>query len=275
VPKTSGTALLAALEAALMPRRSLRGLDACLFGSFQGFGTIAREIRSQIFVAPDRLPPGADFVGGHLAASTAERDYPEAQSLTLLREPQSRLLSHWLFWRAHPDAHLALWGDWADTVRKAEGSLETFLADPALACQTDNLHVRMLLWPHSLIPENGFIDERDDERLVGEALAQLDRFAFADIAENPGVGDNLQRWCGRPVLRARVNETCPVPPRLRSPLHCELTARALDLLDLRGRLDLRLWARLAQVRLPDLDVGCLRARILTKTMARHAWLMVG
>ncbi len=247
-------------------------MPACSAASGK-FGTIAREIRSQIFVDPDRLPPGADFVGGHLAASTTEREYPEAQFLTLLREPQSRLLSHWLFWRTHPDADLTLWGDWAGTVRKAEGSLETFLADPALACQTDNLHLRMLLWPHSLIPDDAFIDERDDERLVGEALARLDRFAFADIVESPTPGDNLQSWCGQPVLRSRVNETCPVPPRLKSPLHRELTGRALDLLDLRGRLDVRLWARLAQVRLPHITAERLRARTLTETMARHAWLM--
>jgi hypothetical protein len=273
VPKTSGTALRAGLEAALEPRWSLEALDASLFGGFQDFDSMAPEIRRLIYLNADALPRGATFVSGHLAASTAERGYGDAQLVTLIREPQSRILSHWLFWRAQPEQHLAPWGGWASIVRKAARPLEQFLADPALACQLDNLHVRLLLWPHKLIPDDGFIAERHDQTLVGEALARLGRFAFADLVENPRLRDSLESWCGRAVSHVRANETLPVPRQLRSPLHRELTPRALELLEACCRLDLMLWAALARARLPDLDIERLRARTLSQAVARHAWLM--
>jgi hypothetical protein len=273
VPKTSGIALRVGLQAALAPRRSLVGLDASLFGGFRAFDTIDAQIRQQIYLGSEALPPHADFVSGHFAASTTEREYGQAQHLTVLREPRSRILSHWLFWRGQPADQLALWGEWASVVQKAEQPLEAFLADPGLACQLDSVQVRMLLWPHRLIPDSGFIDERHDEQLLDEALSRLDRFAFADLLENPRLRETLRRWCGRPVSHGRMNETVPVPGPLKSPLDRELTTRARDLLDARARLDLRLWAKLAQARLPDLDVECLRARTFGAAVMRYAGLM--
>ena len=48
-----------------------------------------------------------------------------------------------------------------------------FLLDREIACQIDNLSVRLLLWPHSMIPQNDFIEDRYDDLFVRGAVARL------------------------------------------------------------------------------------------------------
>ncbi len=84
IPKTSGIALREGLEAALAPGQAVLGFDASLFGGFRAFDTIHPQIRQHIYPGSDALPPHADFIGGHFAASTTEREYGHAQCLTVL-----------------------------------------------------------------------------------------------------------------------------------------------------------------------------------------------
>ena len=59
----------------------------------------------------------------------------------------------------------------------AHRSLLEFLTSAQIACQTDNVAVRMLLWPHPLIPDDDFTREENDEVLIELALASLEAFS--------------------------------------------------------------------------------------------------
>ena len=273
IPKTSGTAVRSGLAKALAPAIAVGGFDHSLFGSFRDFDSLHESVRCQIYDSPAALPKNADLVAGHIAFSSLREAFPLAQRLTLLREPVSRVLSHWLFWRQHTDKDLAPWGSWADRVRQSRKPLADFLADPLLACQTDNLVLRMLLWPHPLLPLAQFIDPAHDEQLIHEAMARLLAFDFVDVVENGALMQRLQRWLDRPFNHDRYNETSAIPEQFRTPLHHELTPEAHDLLIARSRLDLRLWSEIAARCLPDRDIPRLREQTVLVNVARYGVLM--
>ncbi|HEY6440671.1 MAG TPA: hypothetical protein VIY55_11680 [Acetobacteraceae bacterium] len=274
IPKTSGTALTTGLRSAIKPRREAAGFDRALFGSFRAFDSFVPDERSRVFMDPADLPSDSDFIAGHIAFSSLRQRYGSANYLTVLREPLSRILSHWLFWRTVPDDYLARFGAWADYVRRAREPLKDFLSCKGIACHTDNLSIRMLVWPHRLVPGDDFIDCRDDDVLVNEAIIALQQFAFVDIIENSDMQTNLERWLGRPVPYCAINETPRIPLPLQRPLHSELTAEVLNLMEQRTRLDLRLWEWLASKRIKGSNVETLRRRVMLCNVARQATLMV-
>jgi hypothetical protein len=61
------------------------------------------------------------------------------------REPTSRVLFRWIFWRQHTDLTLAGLGAWADYVKLSKRPLISFLSNPLVACEVDNQILRMLL----------------------------------------------------------------------------------------------------------------------------------
>jgi hypothetical protein len=271
IPKTSGMAFMNAL-AAILPSPPLAGYDPVLFGSFDEFETISEELRQKIYLNHSDLPD-SDFVAGHFAFSTLFERYERANFLTILREPTSRILSHWLFWRAFTDEQVAPWGKFAEYTRQAREPLLHFLACKDIAARTDNISIRMLLWPHRLIPPDDFINPRNDDTLICEAIGRLKKFAFVDIIENPKMPKNLQAWLGRAVEYRSTNETGPTPPSLRGLLHAELQLKVLDLIEARGRLDLRLWSLLANDRIKSSTVDTVRQRAILRNVARYASLM--
>lgn len=275
VPKTAGTALHVALRDGIRPSKPVYGLDRSLFGGFDGFDTVEESLRAAIYLDPQRHVPDPDFIAGHMALSTLSRICMTAQYVTVLREPHSRLLSHWIYWRTQTEDHLSPWGDWADHVRRARRPLEEFLSCPDVACQSDNLMVRMLLWPHRLVPNDGFIDPQSDDALVDEAINKLNEFSFVDIVENPKLSANIQSWMGQELTYAHLNGTPSVPARFRSPLDLELTAAALDLLEARSRLDVKLWQAVSRRRVLSPDPEALGRRAIMMNIARHAGLMIG
>ena len=275
VPKTAGTSMVLGLERALNPGVIQWGFDRSLFGLFDDFGSIDPALRAQIHGPADLLRPDAGLASGHMALSTLRSSYPHAQLVTLLREPVSRVLSHWLYWRRLTDAMVEPWGSWRHRVTRSRAPLAEFLDDPLLACQTDNLAARMLLWPGPLIPGDAFIDPAHDAALLGRALANLDGFSFATVTEDDAFADKFGRWLGAPFTQGRENETGDIPRMFRSPLHAELTDRAYGLLDARSRLDAVLWATLARRNIESRDIGRTRERILTRNVARYGALMAG
>jgi hypothetical protein len=245
----------------------------CCSANFRALPLSPKTNGRRIYIDLAHIPRDVDFVAGHIAYSTLFRRYGSINYLTVLREPISRVLSLWLYWRAMPDDSLARLGAWADYVRRAQEPLKDFLSLGDLACQTDNLSVRMLLWPHRLIPEADFIDRRYDAALLKDALGALKQFAFVDIIENPKMHPSLERWLGRRVPYARINETPHLPLSLAHPLHSELTSTALDLIEERTRLDLKLWSLLARQRVTAQNPEMLRSRVILRSVARHAALM--
>jgi hypothetical protein len=273
MPKTSGQALIKGLVQALKPAVVVQGFDRSVFGSFGGFATIGRELRANIYLDWTNAPAEAELIAGHFALSTLREKFPAARMMTVLREPISRVLSHWLYWRTQDDAHLVPWGAWANVMCQARRPLAEFLACEEVACQLDNYYVRAVLWPDPKVPDGDFIDRMHDRALVRQAAARLKRFDFVDVMENPRFQSNLEEWVGRPVDYLRFNETAPVPADFKSALHDELTPLAFGLLEARTRLDRELWTMLARRRLPDTDIEGLRERALIGSIARHSWLM--
>jgi hypothetical protein len=193
--------------------------------------------------------------------------------MTVLREARSRLLSHWMFWRAHRDEQLTTLGSWAGYVQKATAPLVDFLEDRAIAAQVDNIAVRLLLWPHAAIPVDSHIDPRDDAALLREALVKLEEMDFVDIVEDPDFEPFLSSWLGAPFTMERLNETMPIPEERRTPLWREFTPSAMDALARRSRLDDALWMHVAERRMPRAQAECLREVARAQSAARHAMLM--
>ncbi len=248
VPKAAGTSLTASLAAALAPLKVAGGFDHVLFGAFTEFDTFAPAERQHIFDGPDALPRDAGLVAGHFSYATLRAAYPDGQLVTVLREPFTRLMSLWLFWRRHTGAHLAGLGSWAHAVRLARQPLAAFLDQPQIAAQTDNVVVRMLVWPHPLAPPSAFINPAHDRQLLRTARARLASFAYAGIAEAPDLWDSLSAWLRRPLTPEHRNSSESVPTDLRTPFGDEITDTCFSLLQARSRLDLRLWESTAVAR---------------------------
>jgi hypothetical protein len=273
VPKTSGSALANGLISALSPRRRLLCYDQVLFGSFTDFQTISAEIRSIIFPDAALMPEDSDYVGGHISFVTLRSRYPEAQLVTFLREPRSRVLSHWLYGRSHTDNMLANWGDWGNIVRKFRLPLSDFLKCHDVASMIDNVTLRMLIFPHPLVPSADFIQERNDQILIEEALGRLKEFSHVDYVENQQLLQNLINWLGCPFNYPRINETSEVPKELKNALDRELTCEAYELLNARSRLDLHLWKSVVAERSSFGDHAPSSEHILLKNMARYTRMM--
>jgi len=251
----------------------VQGFDHCLFGPFRGFDTFDATERQRIYDGPASFPADSKLIAGHFAFSTLRQAYPRAQIFTVLRDPISRLLSHWMFWRQQTDAMLMPLGSWADFVRHSRKPLASFLNLPALAFQLDNLTLRMLLWPHPLIKDDQFIDPANDQRLISDAARRLRELDFVDVIENPGFLQNLEDWMGHSLRYDHDNETRGIPIQFRNPLHLELTPEAYQRLILRSRLDLQLWQRIVNQRLPACDAAALRERTTLRAVARYGPLM--
>lgn len=147
------------------------------------------------------------YMEGHFALPTIERGFATCDVACVLREPRSRLLSHYTFWRSWgPDMH-ELWMPY-EAARKAQLPLLDYLNDLEVAHQTDNLIARLIIGPHPLIPVDGMIAEGDRQALVELGIERLDSLGFVDLLERgEGTFDALEAWFGSPLERVRLNET--------------------------------------------------------------------
>jgi hypothetical protein len=274
IPKTAGIAVSSALLTAERPSRVFFGFDRAFFGGFSDFASVPAENRAYIHLTPESIPRNETFVRAHMALSTLRAAYPGGRFMVVLREPVCRVLSHFVFWRGFTAEQDQGWGGWAARSGLARGSLEAFLEAPDVACQIDNVATRLLLWPHTAIPENGMIDPAVDAELIAAAEARLDFVDFVDFVENTGIYANLAAWLGADIgAPARLNESGCMPDGLRVCLDGQLTARACVSLAARSRLDLALWE--AVVRRRGCEVGWARGAALAKGVARVARLLEG
>ena len=53
--------------------------------------------------------------------------------------------------------------------------------------QTDNVFCRKLLWPSPLVPDDRFIDEKDETKVIQKALETLGNCNYVDSIENDGL----------------------------------------------------------------------------------------
>lgn len=275
VPKTAGTAMTRALISALGSRLITTGFDRSLFGTFGGFEALPDPIRATICLEFLPVPlRGQQSVFGHFAYSTLRQASSEAWLLTVLREPFSRLLSLWLYWRGLSNKSVLQWGLWGHRVREARRPLAEFLSLPTLACQTDNILLRMLLWPHPLISGEDFIRPLHDDQLICEARARLSSFAFVNVIENPSLCDAIAAFIGRPIELQRINETPALSDEVQSNLDTELVP-SRDLLAQRCQLDLCLWEEIVACQMPDACVRTVRRETIDANIARYRNLVRG
>lgn len=273
IPKTAGTSVMHDISRFIKPKQDIRGFDRTLFGGFSNFASMDEHVSKIIYRETSDLPADAMLIMGHFSYHTLKNRYPAAQLMTFLREPLVRLLSHWIFWRSHLDEDIASLGGWADSVKLSRQSLKAFLLNPEIACQTDNIATRMLLWPDGDISPNQFIGDESDRAVLEFAFERLNSFAYSDVIENPIFGTRLNSWLQSDVGQSRLNETNKVPADLRLRLERELDAETLELLQQRSRLDLRLWSALAQHRMPDQDIKALRFQTVLGGVARYSRLL--
>ena len=286
IPKTSGVAITEGLARALtnpLGRRLtkaiygrpqiLTGFDRSLHGGFDRFDTFDASVRARLHL--EDLPTGARVISGHFAFSTLRRSAPAARIFTILREPLCRLLSHWVYWRQYTEEELLPYGLWADRTREARRPLAEFLRSPTVACQTDNIVVRMLLWPHHLLPADGFIKSAHDGELITEARMRLDEMFHVDTFENPNLVGGLEGLIGRSIEYRRVNETRAPTHEFYCDLDEHLTKEARELLTLRCRLDLHLWNHAITRVLPGTSAHVIREAAIGAGIARYRDLLKG
>ena len=273
VPKTGGSALDSAFRRAMGNPTTIQGFDLSLFGTYDGFsGWSANQVRRMVF-SPDDLDAEARYISGHLSVPTILNKYPDAQLVTLLREPFSRLLSHWVYWRRVCQDDLSGFGTWADRLRLSLRPLYEFISTPSIACQTDNVAVRMLLWPHPLIPDDGFIPPEHDDELVRLALEALDRFSVVGVYEDKNRIAGFESFLGVTLDVHQENETGRIAPGASTKLSNEIDDYTMTLMVDRCRLDVKLWGHWVEKNF--LSPDSLFLVHLLKSVARFSLLLAG
>ena len=206
VPKSAGSSIKNAVARSCDPATVAPSeLERVLFGDFDGFDRMPEHTRATIAVDGAHALAGYDIAMGHFGCSSFAPHFAPDETMTVLREPRSRLLSHYTFWRGWPEHRHADWHPYAASLVAAAATWEEFVTEPALASQTDNLVARMLLAPHPLLPGDGFIDLDDHDRVAEDALAMLERLGFVDVVERgPDLWAGLSSWLDADVRAERT-----------------------------------------------------------------------
>ncbi len=275
IPKCAGTSLMNSITLSIGRGRHVVGFDRSLFGDFRQFETIPKMMRSVIYPDPADMPPDAATVMGHFSHSTLRHRYPDAKLAIFLREPTVRVLSHWIYWRSLTWFSLRHWGnEWSNRLKLARLPLLDFLSRPEIACQTDNIMARMLVWPHQLLPDEQFIDPANDEALLTMALENLENCDFAGITERgSAVYREFSGWLGTKLELPTLNPAQKMRRSARTKLNTELTPATLDLLQARVRLDNKIWNRLATRIMSPSEADRLQHNVILQAVARFSALL--
>jgi hypothetical protein len=276
IPKSAGSSLAMSIDRAIQPKQAIiAGFDDILYGTFDDFAGMTPAESARVYVGENKLPKTADFVAGHFSYKNLLKTYPKGQAITILREPSSRILSHWLYWRGLSDQELAGIGGWGDRVLRARKPFGEFLSDPDIYCTTDNLTIRMLLSPHPLIPVSAAIEPCHDAQLLREARKVMSKFSYIDTVENPDLPKRIGAWLGGNFQLSRDNVTRPTPPALQSDPYREFDQDTLDLLEARTRMDRVLWHAVVSRCEPGIDSRALERNTIIRNLTRGAASLLG
>ena len=241
IPKSAGSSISIGLENSAFTNTAWGLFDETFFGGFSDFDSLQEATRKRLVHLPGtHIDPNWEAVSGHMALPTIKRLFPRHRIFTVLREPRTRLVSHWLFWRALGDEERSKWGNWTPRIALADGPLGSFIQTPEIASHTDNITVRMLLGPHPLIPLEGFIDPSSDERLLKEARLALEGIELVGITEDRLLNSKISAFTGHDFELPRVNVT-EHPVKSRPDVSREFSENVMALLLARSRLDRALW----------------------------------
>lgn len=269
IPKTAGTSLTAALQIALDPEVFAHGMDRSLAGEYDEFDAFNQTARDMMYLSPEEIPADATLVAGHIGPATTMARFPGADHITILRNPASRLLSQWMHSRSLTEFDIRHWGPGAEAFRVGWQPLKDYLRHPLVATNTDNTITRFLAWPHDRLPAGGFIDPTDDEAIAAAAITRIDAMAHADVVENPEFITALGAWLGFELPQTRLNERAYIPKRMRPDFAAELDAETRELIDLRTRLDVRVWKHVAVRVLPESELDDILATSFERAILRY------
>jgi hypothetical protein len=240
IPKSAGSSVHSALEAALPPGSlSTRRIDSSFFCDFDDFELLRPEARAQVAANPCEVRSLGRYraVSGHFSLATLLEIADASSISTVLREPRARLLSLYIYWRTLGIHH----GFSPYSANEyAQRPLWEFLAEPILAPVIDNQVCRILLHGDPRFPEADFAAQTDVEAIAGDAIGRLDALGFVGVLE---FGDSIWEGLGRlfdvKLQPTKLNVTeevgRPAPVEPGEPL---LAAEALDLIEQHSAADL-------------------------------------
>lgn len=288
MPKAGGTGLIREVERSLRPLQSMGGIDRTLTGDFETFDTMDHQLRTSVFRDETEIPQTVDFLAGHLGWGLLRAWNPDARKITVLREPRSRLLSYWFYLGNYSDNVLSLYGDFGKRFALARKSFGEFISMPEIACQTDNLMTRMLVWPHSASQPTEFISPDADGILLAIAFERLHKFDFSGIIEDIQLRARLFLWLKKTYgfnfwahLEKSINRDykvnsneASIPQRgLRQPLSTELDEETIRRLELSSRLDKMLWSEVASRALVVEDINAFADQEFSRSVRRFELLI--
>lgn len=272
IPKCAGTSLDKCLSEGWQESRVFKLMGPTLYGDFQDYDSFSSSVRGWIHETWDNCPEDIDYASGHAGLRWFNHIYPNAQKLTLLREPITRIMSHWLYWRTFSETDRNNWGTYAPRLDLAKQDLRIFVNSPELASQVDNVIVRMLLYPHPLIPGGDFIPPEHDDTLIADAILAIRQFDFVGVVEERGLIFRLQAWLGRSLVLTSENVAREVPDNLRHPLKEDLSYETWQLLVARSRLDQCVWDHVVENYL-KLNPRAIQVATIAYAMNRFTHLM--
>ncbi len=240
VPKSGGSSIHAALEAALSPGSlAPQRFDTSLFCDFGDFHLMRPETRSRIVTSPEEVRSLGQYraVSGHFSLPTLLQVADAPSIATVLREPRARLLSLYMFWRTPAVGELMLPYD-ADA--HAQRPLWEFLSEPLLAPSIDNQVCRLLLHGDPRLPVSDFAAAADIESIAADAIERLDTLGFVGILDSGGdLWRGLARLFGVELTPLELNLTGEHRyPTAAGPGEKLLAYDALELVERRNAADL-------------------------------------
>lgn len=183
IPKCAGSSLSTILQSCfkiedVCPKR----LDKFLFGSFNPRQIINKETRDLI-ILDDEIESVKKYklLIGHFVLDTI-LDYEPEIIITILREPRSRILSHYFFWRSVPIEVAMSWLPYSVSMYAKTQSFEKFIENSEVADQIDNLLCRQIA-DQKLIPQGRYIREDEDECIIQSCFKKINLFSYIGFTE--------------------------------------------------------------------------------------------
>jgi hypothetical protein len=240
IPKSGGSSIHTALEAALPPKSlAPQRFDTSPFCDFDDFHLLSPEARSRIVTNPEEVRSLGQYraVSGHFSLPTLLQVADAPSISTVLREPRTRLISLYMYWRT-PELSGPMAPYAADA--HAQRPFWEFLSEPLLAPAIDNQICRMLLYGDSRLPKSVFAALPDIESIAADAISQLDTLGFVGILDSgQDLWEGLRRLFGAELRPVKLNLAGEYgDPRATKLGEKLLTQEALDLIERRNMADL-------------------------------------
>lgn len=246
LPKAAGTSIRAAVSSYYSQQDTVPWLfDRHLFGDHPGLREVSDE---RVFLGSPLELQSYAYMEGHWAIPTMLTAFAPSEIVCILREPRSRFLSHYAYWRGWPPEAHALWEPYRGALF-AQLPLREYCLSAPIAHQADNLMTRLILGPHRLAPNDGHIRHSDIDTVAAEAIRIVGDLGYVDVLERgEAMHRDFEEWFGSPLPRERLNVT---DLEQGKPIDLDdlIDQRTLRLVNDRNASDLRVWEHVAAQRM--------------------------